>query len=82
MKYHIIADSATVNGFSTFGVSGTVVKLPCGPAIADQLQEVFEKALAIENLGVLILSTPLADLIRPQVEAHIKTGCFPQIIVL
>ena len=82
MRYHIIADSATVKGFSIFGVSGTVLELPCGPAIADQAQEAFENALFIENLGVLILSAPVADLIRPQVESHIKTGHFPQILEL
>ena len=110
MKYHIIADSATVKGFSIFGVSGTVVELPhetsldvsnnasdsvselsheasldvCVPTLVlqAQAQEAFENALFIENLGVLILSAPVAELIRPQVDAHIKTGHFPQILVL
>ena len=108
MRYHIIADSATVKGFSIFGVSGTVVELPhetsldvsnnasdsvseltheasldvCVPTIVLQAQKAFENALFIENLGVLILSAPVADLIRPQVEAYIKTGHFPQILVL
>ena len=108
MKYHIIADSATVKGFSIFGVSGTVVELPCEtsldvsnnasdsvselshgasldvcvPTLVAQAQKAFENALFIENLGVLILSAPVAELIRPQVDAHIKTGHFPQILVL
>ena len=101
MKYHIIADSATVKGFSIFGVSGTVVELShgsfsdvgrklscgvsldaCAPTFIAQAQEAFEKVLEMENLGVLILSAPVAELLRPQVDAHLGTGAFPQILVL
>ena len=75
MKYFVIADENTVNGFSLFGVKGSSVEVALPEA-----QEAFEKALALENLGALIISAPVANSIRPLIDAHKQTGKFPQIL--
>ncbi len=93
MKYYVIADEITVKGFSAFGIEGTVVspslkqvEEPSQVQFQDQMQllaqAAFEKALELENLGALILSAPIAELLRPLLEAHIASGNFPQILVL
>ena len=87
MKYFVIADENIVNGFSLFGVEGRAVEvaLPEAQSLAQpqartKAQEAFEKALALENLGALIISTSVANSIRPLIDAHKQTGKFPQIL--
>lgn len=76
MKYCVIADEATVKGFSLFKVEGVAVK------DAIEAQQAFEKAVQDKSLGAIILSVQVADSLRPLVDAHKKSGNFPQIIGL
>ena len=82
MKYYVIADSSTVSGLSQFGVEGTAVELPLFGDDSALVKEAFNKALSIENLGALILSAPVAELLSSEVSAHQASGTFPQILVL
>lgn len=82
MKYYVIADSITVSGLSQFGVEGTAVELPLSVDDSALVKEAFKKALSIENLGALILSAPVAELLSSEVSAHQASGAFPQILVL
>lgn len=93
MKYRVIADEYTVNGFSMLGVEGTAVDCSAmlrskgENAQADaqtqaqaQAREAFECAISDSTLGALIISAPVAAMIQPEIIKHKQSGKFPQII--
>ena len=74
MRYYIIGDEDTVLGFGLVGVEGKVVS-----SVA-QAQEAFSGALDQSDIGIVIVTERVADLIRPQVDRFIFTRSFPLIV--
>jgi V/A-type H+-transporting ATPase subunit F len=74
MRYFIIGDEDAVLGFGLVGVEGAVVRS------ATQAQEVFTTILECSDIGIIIITERVADLIRPQVDRFIFTRSFPLIV--
>lgn len=62
MKFHCVADEDTVRGFRLAGVPGTVVHS------AEEAAATIEAVAAQPDCGIIILTQPIADSIRPLVE--------------
>ncbi len=75
MKYRVIADEATVKGFSLLGIDGIVV-----PNDQDAARKAFESAVSDKSLGALIISSQVTALIGKQITEHKLNGKFPQVI--
>jgi V/A-type H+-transporting ATPase subunit F len=74
MRYFIIGDEDAVLGFGLVGVEGTVA------TSAAQAREAFTTVLDQSDIGIIIITERLADLIRPQVDQFIFTRSFPLIV--
>jgi len=74
MRYFIIGDEDAVLGFGLVGVAGTVVQTQA------QAQESFSAVLEQSEIGIIIITERVADLIRPQVDRFIFTRNFPLIV--
>jgi V/A-type H+-transporting ATPase subunit F len=74
MRYYIIGDEDAVLGFGLVGVEGKDVQN------AGQAQEAFSAALEQSDIGIIIITERVADLIRPQVDRFIFTRNFPLIV--
>jgi V/A-type H+-transporting ATPase subunit F len=74
MRYFIIGDEDAVLGFGLVGVAGAVVQSQT------QAQEAFSAALEQSDIGIVIITERVADLIRPQVDRFIFTRNFPLIV--
>jgi V/A-type H+-transporting ATPase subunit F len=74
MRYFIIGDEDAVLGFGLVGVEGAVARS------ADQAGEVFSDVLEQSDVGIIIITERVADLIRPQVDRFIFTRSFPLIV--
>ena len=74
MRYFIIGDEDAVLGLGLVGVAGTVAT-----SVA-QAQEAFSTVLEQSDIGIIIITERVADLIRPQVDQFIFTRSFPLIV--
>ena len=74
MKYSIIGDEDTVLGFELVGLSGKVVQT------AEEARRAFESMLEDKEIGIIIITEPIADMIRPIVEKYLFTLSFPLIV--
>jgi V/A-type H+-transporting ATPase subunit F len=74
MKYFIIGDEDTVLGFGMVGVKGKIA------ANQKQAEEAFEEALKESEVGIVIITERIAELIRPQVDRYIFAEKFPLIV--
>ena len=74
MRYYIIGDEDAVLGFGLVGVEGTAVQG------AEQAREVIKTVLEQPDIGIVIITERVADLIRPQVDRYIFTRSFPLIV--
>jgi V/A-type H+-transporting ATPase subunit F len=74
MRYYIIGDEDAVLGFGLVGVEGTAVQG------VDQAREVMKTVLERSDIGIVIITERVADLIRPQVDRFIFTRSFPLIV--
>jgi V/A-type H+-transporting ATPase subunit F len=74
MRYFIIGDEDAVLGFGLVGVEGAVI------SNAAQAQETFSTILEQSDIGIIIITERVADLIRPQVDRFIFTRNFPLIV--
>jgi V/A-type H+/Na+-transporting ATPase subunit F len=74
MKYSVIADEDTVLGFGTLGVSGKVAEN------AEQAQRAFEALLEDKQVGIIIITERIADMIRPLVNKYLFTVSFPLVV--
>ena len=63
MKYYCIADEDTVRGFQLAGVAGEAATLPAQSAAA------LHKAASQPDIGIVILTEPVANGIRGQIES-------------
>lgn len=73
MKYSIIGDEDTVLGFEMVGVSGQVVH------DADEAQRAFAALLDDKDVGIVIITERVADMIRTTVDKYLFTVSFPLI---
>jgi len=74
MKYAVIGDEDTVLGFGIVGVSGKVA------TTAEDARRAFEDILAEKDVAIVIITEPIADLIRPLVDQYLFTSTFPLIV--
>lgn len=74
MKYSIIGDEDTVLGFEMVGVSGKVVHE------ADEAQRAFQTLLEDPEVGIVIITERVADMMRATVDKYLFTVSFPLIV--
>ncbi len=74
MKYFVIGDEDTVLGFGMVGVRGRKAGNPA------EAEGVFKSALADGEIGIIIITERVAELIRPLVDQYIFTERFPLIV--
>lgn len=74
MKYSIIGDEDTVLGFEMVGVSGRTVRNP------DEARQAFRAALEDREIGIVIITERVADMIRSLVDKYLFTESFPLIV--
>lgn len=74
MKYFIIGDEDSRVGFGLVGVEGRVASNP------DEAAAAFDEALADTGVGVILISEPVADMIRSTVDRFLFTRTFPLIL--
>jgi len=74
MKYSIIGDEDTILGFGMVGVSGRVA------VNADEAQSAFEAILEDKDVGIIIITERVADMIRLLVDKYMFTVSFPLIV--
>lgn len=76
MKYCVIANEETADGFVLFGTQSIVVS---GEV---QARAAFEHAVNDDGLGAVVLSKEVEALIHDAVCAHIASCRLPQVLVL
>lgn len=74
MEYFVIGDEDTVLGLGMAGVSGRSVAKPEEADIA------FTDAIGNRDIGIIIITESIADMIRPKVDQYIFTHSFPLIV--
>ncbi len=74
MKYFIIGDEDAVLGFGMVGVQGRSARSPA------EAQQAFQEALADPEVGVVIITERIAELIRQLVDDYVFTEEFPLIV--
>ena len=74
MRYAVIGDEDTVLGFELVGVSGQIVQT------AEDARRAFETALGDKDIGIIIMTEPIADMIRSLVDKYLFTVTFPLIV--
>ncbi|MBN2323129.1 MAG: V-type ATP synthase subunit F [Spirochaetes bacterium] len=74
MKYFAIGDEDTVLGFGMAGVRGRAVR------DSQEAERVFGAALEDEEIGIIIITERIADMIRPVIERFVFTENFPLIV--
>ena len=74
MKYFIIGGEDAVLGFGMVGVQGRVVKN------ADQAREALHGALNDPENGIVIITEPVAGMIRSLVDRYLFSRSFPLIV--
>ena len=74
MHYYVIGDEDAVLGFGMVGVRGTTVES------ADQAKEAFQSCLEGGDVGIVLITERVAELIRPTVDGFVFTRNFPLIV--
>jgi len=74
MHYFVIGDEDTVLGLGMAGVSGKEVNS------ADEAQKAFSTAIGNPDIGIIIITEAVAELIRSTVDRYIFTQSFPLIV--
>jgi len=74
MKYFIIGDEDAVLGFGLVGIQGLKAENPQEAEVA------FKTALEDRNIGIIIIESKIADMIRQIVDKYIFTEQFPLIV--
>ena len=74
MKYFIIGDEDAVLGFGMVGVTGITVKN------REEAEQAFRTAFEDKDIGIVIITERIADLMREQVDQYIFTRQFPLIL--
>ena len=74
MKTLVIADEDTVIGFSYAGVQGIVVSTDA------ETRQAFEEATHTDDIGILLMTEPVANSIREKVDAWVVGGGRPLVV--
>lgn len=74
MKYFIIGGEDAVLGFGMVGVQGSVVEN------ADQARQALQSALGDPENGIVIITEPVAGMIRSLVDRYVFGRSFPLIV--
>lgn len=74
MRYFIIGDEDAVLGFGLVGVYGQSASTP------EQAQQAFSLALEDKEVGIVIITERVAELIRPLVDRYVFAQSFPLIV--
>lgn len=74
MRFFVIADEDTVLGFELAGVEGRSVANP------DQAERAFDAALEDSEIGIVIITERIAELIRSRVDKYLFSEQFPLIL--
>lgn len=74
MKYYIIGDEDAVLGFGMVGVKGEVARN------AAEAEHAFTSAIEDKNIGIIIITECIAELIRPLVDKYVFSETFPLIV--
>jgi V/A-type H+-transporting ATPase subunit F len=74
MKYYVIGDEDAVLGFGMVGVAGRVVHS------GQEASDAFRTALADREVGIILITERIAELIREQVDRYVFSESFPLIV--
>jgi len=74
MKYAIIGDEDAIIGFGILGVEGKIA------ANAQEAQDAFAAILEDKDIGIIIITERIADMIRPIINKYLLTSNFPLVI--
>lgn len=74
MKYFVIGDEDTVLGFGLVGVKGFVATNKV------EAENSFKEALKDDEIGIIIITEKISELIRPLVDVYLFTSSFPLIV--
>jgi len=74
MKYFILGDEDAVLGFGLVGVHGLAASNP------EEARLAFNRALEDKEVGIIIITERVAELIRSQVDRYVFTQNFPLIV--
>jgi V/A-type H+-transporting ATPase subunit F len=74
MQYYVIGDEDTVLGFGMVGVQGNIVRT------REKALEMFQAALQNKDIGIIIITEKIAELIRTTVDKYLFTVQFPLIV--
>jgi len=74
LKYFIIGDEDSVLGFGMVGVKGRSVRN------AQEAEEAFRSVLKDREVGIVVITERIAELIRPLVDRYMFTQVFPLIV--
>ena len=74
MDYYVIGDEDAVLGFRLVGVSGEAV------STQSEAQRAFDSAIKEKGIGIVIITEPVAELIRATVDRYTFTEDFPLIV--
>ena len=74
MKYFIIGGDDAVLGFGMVGVEGRVAET------ADEARDALQEALNDKQVGIVIITEPVAEMIRPLVDRYVFSQSFPLIV--
>jgi len=74
MQYFVIGDEDTVLGFGMVGVDGKTV------STKQEAEDAFNIAIKNGNIGIIIITERVAELIRHLVDRYIFTENFPLIV--
>jgi V/A-type H+-transporting ATPase subunit F len=74
VRYFVIGDEDTVLGFGLVGVAGRVAADP------DEARSAFRSAIGDSEVGIVIITEPVADTIRELVDNYVFAEDFPLIL--
>lgn len=74
MQYYIIGDEDAVLGLGMVGVRGSIVRNP------EEATKAFQSALENKEIGIIIITEKIAELIRTTVDKYLFTVRFPLIV--
>lgn len=74
MTYYVIGDQDTVLGFGLVGVDGIAVHG------AEEARAAFDQALKTGEIGIVVITERVAEMIRAVVDRYVFTEDFPLIL--
>ncbi|HPE36831.1 MAG TPA: V-type ATP synthase subunit F [Spirochaetales bacterium] len=74
MRYFVIGDEDAVLGFGMVGVDGRTAH------DADEAGAAFSDVLAMQDVGIVIMTEPVASMIRETVDRYLFSARFPLVV--